>query len=122
MEIDDLSATTYCPELHEDVRAKSVGWLGSSVPSCGRLDAVTLERLRYYQRVNAHDDGDLGSHVCGLCGVARGHGEFWVEWQGVRYVLPALVIHYCEAHDYQPPAEFLNALAQRWSSDHPRTI
>ena len=122
MQIDDLSSTTYCPEFHRGISCRSVGWLGSTVPRTERLDTSTLELLRHYRQLNGHDDGDLGSHVCEICGAARGHGEFWIEWDGVRYVLPALVIHYCEEHDYQPPSEFLDALFQRSSSDHPQRV
>ena len=118
MEIDDLSPTTYCPELHEGVSARSVGWLGGTVRMPAHPDLHVLEQLRHYLRGNFHDDGDLGSHVCQICGDARGHGEFWIEWDGVRYVLPALIIHYCEAHGYQPPSEFLNALSLRWRTDN----
>jgi hypothetical protein len=122
MQIDDLSATTYCPEFHEGVTTRSVGWLGDSIPRRAHVDNLVLEQLRHYHRLNLHDHNDLGSYVCGICGDARGHGEFWVEWDGVRYVLPSLVVHYCDAHEYQPPEEFLDALSLRWRSDHPHAL
>lgn len=117
MEIPDLSPKLYTPELHEGKRACSVGWLGSSVPATGRLEPDLLEALRHYRDVNYLSDGLLGSHDCEICGAAEGYGEFVVEWDGVRYVLPELVLHYLEAHQYLPPAEFLAALAASWARD-----
>jgi hypothetical protein len=76
-----------------------------------------LEALCYYRRLALHDEGELGFHVCEICGLAEDRAEFWVEWGGIRYVLPALVLHYCEAHEYLPPDEFLVALSSRWIAD-----
>ena len=118
MQIDDLSSAVYAGELHQDAVVRSVGWLGNQVPRTGELDQGALKRLRHYRDVAFHDEGDMGNHVCEICGVENGRGEFWVEWDGVRYVLPALVLHYCEAHGYLPPAEFLSALALRSNADN----
>ena len=90
MHIDDLAATAYTLELHEGVAIRAVGWLGDVIPRRGRLDAAVLDQLRHYREVAFHDDGDLGDHVCEICGRERGRGEFWIEWDGVRSVLPAL--------------------------------
>ena len=117
MLIDDLSSTVYAGELHRGAVVRSVGWLGGDVPRRGRLDEGVVNQLRHYREVAFHDDGDLGDHVCEICDMEKGQGEFWVEWAGVRYVLPALVLHYCEAHEYLPPADFLNALALRSKAD-----
>jgi hypothetical protein len=119
MQIDDLSSRVYAPELHTGAAVRAVGWLGKTVPRRGRLHSEVLEQLRHYRDATFQDDGDLGYHECEICGVEEGHGEFWIEWDGVRYVLPAMVLHYCEAHEYLPPEEFLGALARRWTADHP---
>ena len=118
MLIDDLSSTVYAGELHRGAVVRSVGWLGSEVPRRGRLAAGVVKQLRHYRELAFHDDGDLGSHACEICGTEEGRGEFWVEWAGVRYVLPALVLHYCEAHEYLPPDDFLDALALRSKADN----
>jgi hypothetical protein len=117
MEIADLSSTLYSPRLHDGAHACSVGWLGSTVPTKGDVGADVLRALRHYSRANYHEDWLLGSHTCGVCDGAEGHGEFSIEWGGTRYVLPVLVLHYCEAHEYLPPPEFMNALAARWEAD-----
>jgi hypothetical protein len=117
VKIDDLSAICYSEELHRGATVRSIGWLGSEITTRGPVDPVVLERLRHYHRVAFHDDGDLGHHVCEICGSEPGRGEFWIEWAGVRYVLPSLVVHYCEAHGYLPPEEFLSALHRRWLAD-----
>jgi hypothetical protein len=117
VQIDDLTAMAYALELHEGATIRAVGWLGKTVPRRGRLGAAVLDQLRHYRTVAFHDEGDLGNHVCELCGRESGRGEFWIEWNGLRYVLPALALHYCEAHDYLPPEEFLIALASRWALD-----
>ena len=117
VEIADLSSTLYSTELHEGVRACSVGWLGSTVPTKGAVGANLLQALRYYSRSNYHEDWLLGYRTCETCDAAEGHGEFSIEWGGTRYVLPVLVLHYCEAHEYLPPAEFIRALAARWEAD-----
>ena len=121
MEISDLSPKLYSPELHEGKRACSVGWLGCSVPTRGRLELNLFEAIRHYRKKNYLEDGLLGSHTCEMCGTAEGHGEFIVEWGGMRYVLPTLVLHYLENHHYLPPKEFLAALAASWSRDREET-
>ena len=117
MEIPDLSPELYSCDLHQGVRACSVGWLGSAVPMKGAVPSHLLEALRHYRQTNYHEDFLLGSHSCEICGGADGHGEFSIDWGGVRYVLPVLVLHYCEAHEYLPPPEFMRALAARWQTD-----
>ena len=117
MEIPDLSPELYSDDLHRGVRACSVGWLGSAVPTKGSVPSHLLEALRHYCRTNYHEDWLLGYHFCEICGEARGHGEFSVDWDGMRYALPSLVLHYCETHEYLPPLEFMRALVARWEAD-----
>ena len=115
--IEDLAPDTYSDELHVGFDVRSVGWLGRDVPRTGRVPAVLVEALQHYRSAAFHDDGDLGSHVCEICGSKAGRGEFWIEWADIRYVLPTLVTHYIDAHDYLPPDEFLAALSARWERD-----
>ncbi|MDB5295141.1 MAG: hypothetical protein JWO31_1124 [Phycisphaerales bacterium] len=113
MHIPELSPRTYAPELHTGVIVRSVGWLGRRVPHKGHAAPSILEALRRYATTGYRDDNDLGFHTCEICGRANSHGEFWVEWRGVRYVLPMMVFHYVEAHRYLPPDEFLSAVQQK---------
>ena len=111
MHIPDLSTKTYRAEAHWGVRAMSIGWLGSKVPSRGVVPAVVMQTLRYYREHGYQEDGELGCHTCEICGRSEFRGEFWIEAAGIRYVLPVGVFHYIEAHGYCPPAEFMNAIA-----------
>lgn len=115
--IEDLSPIAYATELHAGMVVRSVGWLGGEPPRTGPAPTGLAEMLRYYRELTFRSDDDLGCHVCEMCDAARGKGEFWVEWAGIRYVLPQLVLHYIERHRYLPPDEFLLALAARWEAD-----
>jgi len=119
MEIPDLSSRVYAPEMHIGAVVRAVGWLGNQVPRQGQLSLVVLDQLQHYSSTSHHDDYDMGDHCCELCGLVSGHGEFWIEWNAIRYVLPSLMVHYCEAHGYLPPDDFLAALTARWASDNP---
>ena len=110
MQIDDLSSTVYAPELHDGVECRSVGWLGRSVPTVGTIAPIAIERLRLLRQLAYHDEGDLGDHDCEICGQYSDRGQLWLEFEGVRYVVPAMIVHYCEEHSYCPPAEFIEAL------------
>src|SRR5262245_59002690 len=87
LEIPDLSRVLYSAELHRDANACSVGWLGANVPRKGVLSPDLLQALRHYSERNYHEDWELGYHTCEICGQVEGHGEFSVEWNGIRYVL-----------------------------------
>jgi len=54
-----------------------------------------------------------GYHFCDLCPdrSARGNGEIRAAGDGIIYAAPVLIVHYIEAHGYQPPAAFLAAIA-----------
>ena len=114
--IKDLSSTCYAPELHEGVNAKSVGWLGATVPTKGEMPDDLRPALEHFNADHFVLEGELGSHECEICGREEGYGQFWVETESVRYVLPRLFFHYVDDHGYIPPAEFLDDLRLHWSS------
>lgn len=101
------------------VEVLNVGWLrggkryvkGSPPP---RL-AETLKRMTRTQRAQQ----TRGFHDCPWCTSRlhfresdgpRGSAEIRVMGKGVAYAAPELIGHYVEAHDYLPPAEFIEAV------------
>ena len=108
--IPELDRTTYNPQLHEGIDARSVGWLGEEVPHTGVLAPSLLKKLRRLVHKRCYSDHWMGFHSCEICDRMYGHGEISIVHAGVRYVAPALVIHYVEAHHYLPPEPFLEAL------------
>jgi len=55
-----------------------------------------------------------GAHKCGICKATvnpYGNGEIRVTGEdGTIYAAPTLVVHYVEAHHYNPPDEFIKAV------------
>jgi hypothetical protein len=100
--------------------ARAVGWLGTTVPRTGPFPLHLLDALRFYSESNLLEDWTLGCHTCEVCDQVESHGQFTIDWAGVRYVLPLMVLHYIEAHAYLPPSEFLTALEACWSADEHR--
>ena len=91
----------------------SVGWLGDTIPRSGKVNAEVIDRLRLCSRTNSQHDvfgarfGSWGDHVCEICANCSEHGEILVSSATAHYLLPKMVFHYMEAHDYLPPEEFL---------------
>lgn len=65
-----------------------------------------------------------GRHACSLCRfsggpaqitfrgttVTTGTSNIYVPGEAVIYVAPSLIAHYVDAHEYQPPSEFVDAV------------
>lgn len=113
-------------------RRLSVGWLELGHEySGGPVAPAVLERLR--DMMNYATGMSLGSHFCEFC---LGHTYQNAGWgrvasgsvtlsvpgdRGCVYETPQLVVHYIEAHNYQPPAEFCEAVLAcppPWSDDY----
>jgi len=105
MYIKDLSSRVYAPALHRDAQTRSVGWLGNNIRVVGKTDNRVIEFLKHKINSNQKYDGDLGFHVCELCGEYKSQGEIWIENNNIRYVLPAMIVHYIEKHSYKMPKE-----------------
>ena len=102
----------------------AVGWLepGHVFPQ-GTPDVALAATLAKY--APAYGVGFFsGSHHCGFCvsarnGAFRGAPEGWrnlffqVPGQDAIIVVPELIAHYIEAHGYQPPELFRDAVAWR---------
>jgi hypothetical protein len=120
----DLSEYEYFPEFRGS-RAKNVGWLqrgrqfDTMKPSEDMLDSLwsfcTISVMQ-----------TRGRHCCDLCEspvlvlaerngltLDLGSSEIRVfSRTGDLYASPTLVYHYVNTHNYQPPREFLAALAE----------
>ena len=105
----------------------SVGWLSTGHPfPKGRVreaSRVQLEQLTAAAAVHSM----RGTHPCPFCDCEApglmisdrefllGSAELWVrDSVGRVFAAPNLVVHYVDAHDYQPPGLFLDAL--EWTS------
>ena len=126
----DLAPCTYYGEERSH-RRLSVGWLELGHEySRGPVSPEVLERLR--DMMNYATGMSLGSHFCEFClghtyqpataGVASGSVTLSVpRARGGVYETPELVIHYIEAHNYQPPTEFCEAVLAcppPWSDEY----
>jgi hypothetical protein len=105
-----------------------VGWLGRGQPySHGPVRAELITEMK--RRAESPMELYRGYHVCELCEMPtelcglpfpeqwekwaqfrKSNGEIRVQGRGVIYAAPVLITHYIEAHGYQPPQEFLDAL------------
>lgn len=112
----DLTPHTY---VRTKQSALNVGWLDASTPfPIGDTPAPFRIRLKQLcqQPIYLH----RGFHECHFCsGIAptrapaetRGNGQIRVQdASGTCYAAPALVWHYVEAHRYNPPAQFIEAV------------
>lgn len=116
MYFDDL--TSYIAEPFGDPKhAVTVGWLEKGYPfKTGSAPRPLLSRLRKL----AKNPKKLmwGFHACDICTPSwrqrpQGNGEIHViSSDGTTYVAPTLIVHYIKAHDYLPPAEFIDAVLE----------
>jgi hypothetical protein len=98
-------------------RLIAVGWLEGGKPfPTGSVDPALVAKLRAlfvdaWQPVHS-----LGPYKCTLCSRWKLFGrpvsqrKLFVPGTGFLYVAPDLILHYIEAHQYAPPAEFLEAV------------
>ena len=96
---------------------RAIGWLDDEHPfSMGSTSAEFRDRLRAL--CNGWPDGlealgwpvAAGTHSCQLCGEFRAAGNIGVPGGDGLFVAPEMVAHYVDAHDYQPPQEFIEAV------------
>ena len=131
----DYLSVTYIPDLapydyyHGAPEALAVGWLDSSMPfETGACPQEARDRL--VQLAEQPVRLMRGYHYCQFCeadapparrlredirlneapDVAHGNGEIWLTTpDGTNYAAPALIGHYIDAHEYLPPAAFIDA-------------
>ncbi|MGW2563463.1 DUF7919 family protein [Streptomyces sp. NPDC001514] len=105
--------------LWRGVTLLNVGWLDSGRGyATGSPPPDLVERLKGMTRTHRAQQ-TRGFHLCPWCASRlaarrldgpRGSAEIRVMGDGVAYAAPELIAHYVEAHDYQPPADFTEAV------------
>jgi hypothetical protein len=122
MYFEDLSEYSY--DMGVAIRGvRNVGWLDASHEYAkGSIDAAVLEKittLALQKSVNQM----RGFHYCELCSTEElrieqggkkrllGSSELWVpDNAGGYFASPNLVVHYIQAHGYQPPSDYVEAV------------
>lgn len=124
MYYEDLSP--YCYAVKRGLQqVVNIGWLdigfryntrGTSEEFISKLKALAKRELVNVMR---------GIHPCKFCGKRKnsvevdgayilvGYAEIWVpsnKDMDLIYAAPTLIIHYCEAHNYTPPQEFVESV------------
>jgi hypothetical protein len=122
----------------------NIGWLDRSEPfSKGAVPKLLVDRLKSWFQL-ARVNQMRGIHECNLCRAEQwpllplqqnpsvsiegrtlflGNWEIWIPTSGGRvFASPALIVHYVEAHGYQPPGEFISAVMndnaiENWDAD-----
>jgi len=109
-----------------DLEVRTVGWLGSTIPTRGVTPPDCIDRL--VQAIDLRPSEvihDLmrGYHNCDICGESRvtiswrerehevgAVGHHLVKRDRVLYFCPGFILHYILHHEYRPPDEFVDAV------------
>jgi hypothetical protein len=130
-----VSSLSYSPERDEPwpgLPLVNVGWLDTDHPFptgpvpdglLVKLDELAKARVmqtrgHHYCQLCIRDLGgepqleslDLDARIDLYVSLPRESAEFRVKGDGVVYAVPQLALHYIDAHQYQPPAEFCDAV------------
>ncbi len=120
----DLSPCDYFWE--DATHFKAVGWLarGESFAT-GEVSELVFEKLCELLVNPWNPAYPAGFHSCELCRFTGGMGQaqfksfvisgqsassLFIPGDGVIYVSPSSITHYIDAHAYQPPEEFCEAV------------
>lgn len=109
---EDLTPYTYCHPEEEPVNTLNVGWLEFGHPfQVGETSAEFRVKLGILcqNRVKKM----RGFQTCGFCESGDNHrssAEIRVAIRDRVFAAPELIHHYVVAHDYLPPAEFIEAV------------
>jgi len=125
----DLSPCNYF-SFGRSERLRAVGWLAWGHPYRERQAELPQDNFRQLLRLLVNPWEPLhfmGQHECDFCfgneEAARrftlerygfvihfGASNLFVPGRGCIYVAPSMIAHYMDAHDYEPPAEFWEAV------------
>jgi len=126
MHYADLSPCTYFP-FEAARKLIAVGWLDPLVEyNRGVLEDEFVRKLVELLYDPWQPALAMGSHECGFCRLSGGPSTFrlgrsgseavlgtsnvFVPGDGFLFVAPSLILHYMDAHEYSPPAEFQQAV------------
>ena len=111
--------------LPDGLTVRAVGWLERPGFPTGSVPKACVDALMAALRDGIFSDGCRGIHSCTLCGktlpevrwrrrkvTLKGHGHYLLQSGRVVYMAPSLLLHYMLDHDYRPPEEFVQAVAQ----------
>lgn len=108
----DLSPLTCLPVGADHILA--VGWLGKDwAYPVGPTPPDVYQRLKEFAKAPWQPFVAMGVHECELCqfeGESMGSANLFVPYEQQIYVCPAMITHYINAHHYQPPAVFCDAV------------
>ena len=126
---EDLSPCTYFGPFHAGAeKLKAVGWLASGHPFKERQNDLSESHFRKLLQLLRHpwEPGKFaGSYECEFCVkdvfgrsyvkryglvIYFGSSNLFVPGDDCIYVAPSMIAHYVEAHAYEPPAEFWEAV------------
>lgn len=110
----DLSPWGELPVIADNILA--VGWLDNSVTyPRGPTPESVYRRLQSFAQKPWQPFIACGYYECGLCqfaGEQRGTNNLYIPFNGKIYVAPELITHYINAHFYQPPTVFCEAVIE----------
>jgi hypothetical protein len=87
----------------------AIGWLNPRHPfTTGSFAPELVERI--VALCERPEQQAFGFHRCEFCDDGFSNGVIRVTGPAARYVAPQMLAHYVLAHNYQPPAPFLEAL------------
>lgn len=115
---------TWYPDLSQQTimasgaHVRAIGWLHPDHPfSKGPVSPEFVTKLTQFIGLSSESSSTLfciimmGPHTCEFCGQNKDNRNFGVPCGELLYVAPAMIGHYIEQHEYQPPEEFIAALA-----------
>jgi hypothetical protein len=109
----DLEPCTVLP-VPGGVQLLAVGWLSREQPfPTGPTPRDVYDRLCEFCRDPWQPLLTAGVHTCDLCqfeGEAHGAANLFIPAGERLLVAPELIVHYVNAHHYQPPEEFCAAV------------
>lgn len=121
--IEDLTEYDACPDVERIGMAPlAVGFLQRKQPfESGDVNAKLVNKLLPFCATNIRVFGLPQAMPCPICNekvsieingkmVRLGSAEIRIIGDEAIYAAPDLLPHYIEAHGYQPPAEFIDAV------------
>ncbi len=136
----DLKAYTY-EQRSELETVLNVGWLDKDhIFVTGEVEDTIIDKIEMMIVTYKTTNQMRGNHVCNLCTpidpyedtfywpptgkrVLLGSSELWILGKSNKvYAAPDMIFHYITEHNYLPPSEFLNAVANfdlggNWNAD-----